>query len=99
MYLAISINIHPARNITAIIGTIFSVTEASLFVPPRNINEHITTRTIPMIHAGTPKAVSNVEPIELACTIHPINPSARVIATAKNPAMNLPSLPLNAFVM
>ena len=41
----------------------------------------------------------HVEPIEFDCTIQPKNPSARVIATAKNPARNFPSLPLNAAVM
>ena len=81
------------------IGTIFSQTDARRCTPPRKINPQITTSTSPATHPGIPNAVSIVDPIELDCTIHPINPSARIIATAKNPAKNFPNPPLNAVVM
>ena len=55
----------PTINIPAMTGTIFSVTEASLLIPPRNINPLNITRAMPVIHVGTPKAVLMVEPMEL----------------------------------
>ena len=81
------------------VGTSFSVTAARRFTPPRKIKPQITTKMIPMIQDGTPKAVWKVEPMELDCTMQPIKPSARMIATAKKPAKNLPNPPENAFVM
>ena len=40
-----------------------------------------------------------VEPMELDCTMQPMKPRARMMATAKKPARNLPKPPLNAVVM
>ncbi len=57
------------------------------------------TRIRPTIQEGMPKAVWQVEPIEFDCTMHPKNPSARVIAMAKNAARNFPRRPLNAVVI
>ena len=81
------------------IGTSFSVTDARRDTPPTKINAQMITNTIPTIQDGTPNAVSIVEPMEFDCTIHPKNPSARIIAIAKKPARNLPRLPLNAVVI
>ena len=89
----------PNMNIAAMIGTIFSVTEASLLVPPRKINPQSITRTTPTVQPGTPNAVLNVAPMEFDCTIQPKKPSASVIATAKKPARNLPKPPLNAVLI
>ena len=83
----------------AITGTTFSVTEASRWTPPRKITPQMTTRTIPTIQLGTPKAVWKVDPMELDWTMQPIKPRARIIATAKNPARNLPNPPWNALLM
>ena len=83
----------------AMMGTIFSVTEARRLIPPRKMTAQFTTRTMPMIQDGMPKAVWKVEPMELDCTMQPKKPSARMIATAKNPARYLPRSPLKAFVM
>ena len=40
-----------------------------------------------------------VEPMELDCTMQPKKPSARMMATAKKPARNLPKPPLKAVVI
>ena len=55
--------------------------------------------TIPITHAGTPRAVEKVEPMELDCTIAPMQPRERMMATAKKPARKEPSLPLNALLI
>ena len=89
----------PARKIAAMTGTIFSATAARRRTPPRKMTPQRTTSAMPTIHAGTPNAVSNVEPMELDCTMHPMKPSARMIATAKKPARNFPKPPLKAVVM
>ena len=96
---AMRTTIPPMMKMTAMTGTIFSVTEARRFIPPMKMTAQITTRTMPTIQDGTPKAVWKVEPMELDCTIQPKNPKARMIATAKKPARNLPKDPLNAVVM
>ena len=46
-------------------GTSFSTTDASLWVPPMKMKAQMTTRTIPTIQEGMPKAVWMVEPMEL----------------------------------
>ena len=89
----------PSRKIAAIMGTSFSVTAARRCTPPRKIMAQMMTSTIPMTQAGTPKAVWKVEPMELDCTMLPMRPRARMMATAKNPARNLPKPPLKAVVM
>ena len=86
----------PVRKRPAITGTSFSVTDASLWVPPMKIKAQIKTRMTPTIQEGTPNAVWMVDPMELDWTIQPKNPSASVMAMAKNPARNLPNAPLNA---
>ena len=83
----------------AMTGTIFSVTEARRCTPPTKMKPQITTSTMPTIQEGTPKAVWKVEPMELDCTMQPMKPRARMMATAKKPARNLPKPPLNAVVM
>ena len=62
------------------------------------INAHRAARTRPMTQVGiTPvEAVLTASDMELDCTIEPIKPRARMIATAKNPARNLPKPPLKA---
>ena len=52
-----------------------------------------------MTHVGMPKAVLQVEAMELDCTMQPMKPSARMMATAKKPARNVPNLPWNAVLM
>ena len=89
----------PSRKMAAMIGTSFSVTEASRWTPPRKMKPQITTRTMPTIQLGTPKAVSKVEPMELDCTMQPMKPRARMMATAKKPARNFPKPPWKAVVM
>ena len=59
----------------------------------------MTTSTTPITQEGTPKAVWKVEPMELDWTMQPIKPRARMMATAKNPARNLPKAPRKAVVM
>ena len=68
-------------------------------MPPRKMTAHTITSTTPTIQLGMPKAVENVEPMEFDCTMQPMKPSARMIATAKNPARNLPNRPGKAVVM
>ena len=83
----------------AMMGTIFSHTEARRCIPPRKMAAQTPTRTTPMIQEGTPKAVSKVEPMELDWTMQPIKPRARMMATAKKVDRNLPRPPLKAVVM
>ena len=80
-------------------GTIFSVTAAKRDTPPMNTMPARMTTARPMTQVGMPKAVFMVSAMELDCTMQPINPSARMMATAKNPARNLPRPPLKAVVM
>ena len=49
----------------AMIGTIFSVTAAILFTPPKNTNPAKTATTIPVITRGTWNEFWNASPIEL----------------------------------
>ena len=57
------------------------------------------TTARPMTQVGMPKAVFMVSAMEFDCTMQPMKPSARMMATAKNPARNLPRPPLKAVVM
>lgn len=75
------------------IGTSFSVTPAMRWIPPRNTTAASTATTMPTAHDGTPKAAAQVSPMELDCTMHPMKPSAKISATAKKPAKNVPNLP------
>ena len=54
----------PITYKNAIIGTIFSVTEAILFAPPININAATIATITPTITGFIPKAVLNDSPIE-----------------------------------
>ena len=80
-------------------GTIFSVTAARRDTPPMNTVPARMTTIRPMTQVGMPKAVFMVSAMEFDCTMQPMKPSARMMATAKNPARNLPPLPLKAVVM
>ena len=85
-------------------GTIFSTTAARRFVPPKKITPAITARTMPTATGGTlifleVKTSENAAPMELDCTIFPINPRARIINTANSPARIFPKVPLNAAFM
>ena len=80
-------------------GTSFSVTEATRWMPPRKTKAEAAATTRPMTQAGMPKAVEQVEPMELDWTMQPMKPRARVMATAKNPARKEPSLPRKARLM
>ena len=64
-----------------------------------NTKPHATTRTAPIIQLGMPKADSIVLPMELDCTIQPMKPKAKIIATLKKSAKKEPKLPVNAFLM
>ena len=77
----------------AIIGTIFSVTEAILFTPPKNINPDKTAKNNPVTTVGIWKALWKASPTEFAWTAFPINPKAKIHETAKNPAKNLAAFP------
>ena len=52
-----------------------------------------------MTQVGMPKAVFMVSAMELDCTMQPMKPRAKMMATAKKPARNLPPFPLKAVVM
>ena len=89
----------PSTKSTAITGTTFSVTAARRWTPPRKIAPQMRTSATPTTQPGTWKAVSKVELMELDCTIQPKKPRARIMATEKKPARNLPKEPWNAVVM
>ena len=80
-------------------GTIFSDTDAMRCTPPIKMNAHTAAITTPTTQFGTPKALWQASAMELDCTIAPMKPRARIIATAKKPARNLPPRPLKAAVM
>ena len=77
----------------AIRGTSFSVMAAIRLTPPRKTKPAMAATITPMIHAGTPKAMLLVSPMELDCTMQPMKPSANVMAIAKNTASTLPKTP------
>ena len=52
-----------------------------------------------MIHAGMLKAVAQVEAMELDCTMQPMKPRAKMMATEKKPARKVPNLPWKAVLM
>ena len=71
-------------------GTSFSVTNAMRWMPPRKMSPAMTVTAMPITHVGMPSAFEKVSPMEFDCTMLPMKPSARVMATAKKPARNLP---------
>ena len=71
-------------------GTSFSVTEAMRCTPPMKMRAATAATMTPMIQPGMPKALVQDSAMELDCTMLPMKPSARVMATAKKPARNLP---------
>ena len=73
-----------------------SVTFAIRFIPPTNTKNAITATITPITGCGIPNAVWKDAAIELDCTAFPINPSAKMIKTAKSAARNLPNFPENA---
>ena len=50
----------------------------------------------PLTQPGMLNALVQLSAMELDWTMVPMKPSARMMATAKKPARNLPNLPLNA---
>ena len=56
--------IAPAKKITAMTGTSFSVTDAKRWTPPRKMNPQRITKIIPTSHDGTLNAVSKDSAIE-----------------------------------
>ena len=80
-------------------GAILSVTCIRRFIPPIRISAEKTASIAPVAHKGIPKAVLQVALMEFTWTMHPTHPSARMIATAKNPARKTPSLPGKALRM
>ena len=78
------------------IGTSFSVTAAMRVTPPMKMKPPMSTTTRPMIQVGMPKAVFMVAAMEFDWTIDPMKPSAKMMATEKKPARNLPPAPLKA---
>ena len=80
----------PSRYRQAMIGTIFSVTEAMRCTPPMKMKAAMAHTIRPMTQLGMWNAFWHASPMELDCTIEPMKPSARMIATAKKPARNLP---------
>ena len=89
----------PSRYSMAMMGTIFSVTLAMRWMPPRKTNTATRATSRPTTQEGTPKAVEQVAPMELDCTMQPMKPRARMMATAKKPARNLPRPPFTALRM
>ena len=81
------------------IGTTFSVKEAMRETPPMKMKPAITAQMMPMTSFGIPNAVKNASLIEFDWTMLPMKPRARMIATEKKTAMNLPRPPLKAFRM
>ena len=81
------------------IGTIFSVKEAILEIPPTKTNNEIAAIIIPTIHGLIPNAVPNASPMELDCTAFPIKPNAKIMSTANVAARILPNFPVNAALM
>ena len=80
-------------------GTTFSVNAAIRPTPPRKMKPAITAQITPMTTWGVPNAVLNATLIELACTMLPVKPSAKMIASEKKPARNLPNLPVKRALM
>ena len=78
------------------IGTTFSVTDAIRPTPPRKMNAAMIAQMMPTTIIGAPNAVLNATLIEFACTMLPVKPRAKMIASAKKPARILPKVPLNA---
>ena len=76
------------------IGTSFSVTDAMRLTPPRKMNAAMIAQITPITIGGMPNAVLNDALIELACTMLPVKPSAKMMASEKKPARNLPNLPV-----
>ena len=76
------------------IGTIFSVTHAMRRTPPMKMRAAMRATTMPTHQVFTPKALAKESPMELDCTMLPMKPRARMIATEKKPATNLPKAPL-----
>ena len=75
------------------IGTTFSVTEAIRPTPPRKMNAAMIAQTMPTTICGAPNAVLKATLIEFAYTMLPVKPRAKMIATEKKPARNLPKPP------
>ena len=71
------------------IGTIFSATLAMALTPPIKIVAQIAAKNSPLAQFGIPNAPLKPSEMELAWTIFPINPSAKMIASAKNAAKTL----------
>ena len=74
-------------------GTTFSVKEAMRLTPPRKMKAAMIATTTPTMRGSTPKALWKASPIEFDCTILPVKPSAKMIASEKKPARNLPNAP------
>ena len=80
----------PTMYSRAMMGTSFSVTETMRCTPPRKMNPATSATRMPTTTLGTPKAVNMASLMELDCTMLPIKPRARMMATEKKPARNLP---------
>lgn len=80
-------------------GTIFSVREAMRRMPPMKTKPASTAMTMPTTSLLAPKAVAKAEEMELAWTMFPIKPRARMMKTEKRTASTLPKRPLKAAFM
>ena len=75
-------------------GTSFSVTAAMRFTPPMKMAPAMTARPMPTTTWSMSKAFLKASLMELAWTMLPMNPRARMMATAKKPARNFATGPL-----
>ena len=70
----------PTTYRRAMIGTIFSVKLAIRLIPPMKMIAATIATKIPTAIVGTWNALLNATPIELDCTMLPMNPSARTVS-------------------
>ena len=71
------------------IGTSFSVMEAMRFTPPMKISPAAIAKTAPTILVSQPKAPWKASPMELAWTMLPMKPKARMMEMEKKAARTL----------
>ena len=74
-------------------GTSFSMTQAMRLAPPRKMAAEMRATTTPTSTGERPNAVLKAAPMELDCTMLPMKPRARMMATEKKPARALPKAP------
>ena len=86
----------PPTYRSAMRGTSFSMTQAMRFAPPRKMAAEMSATMMPTSTGETPKAVPKAAPMELDCTMLPMKPRARMMATEKKAARARPKDPVKA---